>query len=107
MKIYTRKGDQGKTSLFGGTKISKDHIRVEAYGTVDELNASIALLRDHIQNAQSREVLYIFQNQLFNIGSVLASDPKYSKSLKSVFEDDVKFIEDWKFSRYHDTMNPF
>lgn len=105
MKIYTRKGDQGFTSLFGGKKIPKNHIRVEAYGTVDELNASIGLLRDNIQNAKSRKILYKFQNQLFNIGSVLASDSKLAKSLKSVTEKDILFIEE-EIDRLNAVLEP-
>lgn len=75
MKIYTRKGDQGETSLMGGTRISKAELRIEAYGTVDELNSCLGLVRDHAQNQVENPLLERIQNQLFTIGSNLAAEP--------------------------------
>ncbi|NOT38099.1 MAG: cob(I)yrinic acid a,c-diamide adenosyltransferase [Saprospiraceae bacterium] len=75
MKIYTKTGDKGTTGLFGGKRVSKDDIRVEAYGTVDELNSSIGLLIAHLQNHDINNFLGKIQNELFVIGSHLASDP--------------------------------
>jgi len=72
MKIYTRSGDKGQTSLLGGTRVSKDSLRIEAYGTVDELNSHIGLLRDHLQGARD-ELLVPIQEMLFSLGSRLAS----------------------------------
>ena len=76
MKIYTKTGDKGSTSLFGGTRIPKHHIRIESYGTVDELNANIGMLRDQKLEKHSYEVLLKIQDRLFTIGSMLATDPK-------------------------------
>ena len=68
-KIYTKTGDAGKTSLIGGTKVPKSHIRINAYGTVDELNAFIGLLSDQLSDKHSREMLREIQDRLFTIGS--------------------------------------
>lgn len=75
MKIYTKRGDQGKTSLFGGGDYSKDYIRIEAYGTLDELNAFIGYLRDLGQITDQDAQLLSIQNQLFNLGANLATKP--------------------------------
>lgn len=75
MKIYTKKGDQGKTSLFGGGQFSKDHIRIEAYGTIDELNAHLGHLRDQLYEDEHTNLLLDIQNQLFDIGANLATRP--------------------------------
>lgn len=72
MKIYTRSGDKGQTSLLGGTRVPKDSLRIEAYGTVDELNSHIGLLRDHLQGDRD-ELLVPIQEMLFSLGSRLAS----------------------------------
>jgi len=82
MKIYTKKGDKGITSLFGGKKVPKYHIRVEAYGTIDELNAYIGLLHDQSIGEAIKTSLFKIQNELFVIGSSLATPPE-SKKLKS------------------------
>ncbi len=74
-KIYTRTGDKGTTSLIGGTKISKADTRIEAYGTVDELNSYIGLCRDLQTDEQNRTLLLEVQDRLFTIGSSLACDP--------------------------------
>jgi cob(I)alamin adenosyltransferase len=74
-KIYTKTGDKGSTSLIGGTKVPKSHLRIEAYGTVDELNSYIGLCRDLLQDEPSRQVLLEVQDRLFTIGSSLACDP--------------------------------
>lgn len=82
MKIYTKTGDKGKTSLFGGGRVFKDNIRVESYGTIDELNAYIGLLRDQSIDDNSKKSLLKIQNELFVIGSILATPPEKEK-LKS------------------------
>lgn len=82
MKIYTKKGDKGITSLFGGKKVPKYHIRVEAYGTIDELNAYIGLLHDQSIDEAIKTSLFKIQNELFVIGSSLATPPE-SEKLKS------------------------
>ncbi len=75
MKIYTKKGDTGTTALFGGTRLPKHHIRIESYGSVDELNSFIGLVRDCLQNKAIRAELKSIQEMLFTIGAHLAADP--------------------------------
>jgi len=74
MKIYTKTGDGGQTSLFSGSRVSKADLRVEAYGTVDELNATVGLLRDHLTDEPCRAFLLIQQSCLFDLGALLADD---------------------------------
>jgi cob(I)alamin adenosyltransferase len=94
MKIYTKKGDKGQTSLIGGTKVPKYHMRIEAYGTVDELNSWIGMVRDHTIDSQTKKILIEIQDRLFTIGSHLASDPKKSKmKLPRLQEDDLALLE--------------
>ncbi|HBH05682.1 MAG TPA: cob(I)yrinic acid a,c-diamide adenosyltransferase [Flavobacteriales bacterium] len=75
MKIYTKTGDKGLTSLIGGTRVSKSHFRIDAYGTLDELNSWVGLLRDHSTNEQERDILYQVQEAIFVAGSHLAKEP--------------------------------
>ena len=75
IKIYTKTGDKGNTSLIGGTKVPKSHLRIEAYGTIDELNSYIGLCSDLLGDEQSRKILLEIQDRLFTIGSSLACDP--------------------------------
>lgn len=84
MKIYTKTGDKGTTSLIGGVRVSKHHIRIEAYGTVDELNSYIGLIRDQKIDALLSEVLIKIQTQLFTLGAMLAtpSEKEFMKSGK-------------------------
>ena len=87
MKVYTKKGDKGTTGLIGGTRLPKHHIRIESYGTVDELNSYIGLLRDLISEESKSAVLIEIQDRLFTIGSHLAADPVKSKmTLPELFE---------------------
>ncbi len=76
MKIYTKTGDTGETGLFGGKRISKGALRIETYGTVDELNACLGLFRDHLTQEELRAELLTIQHRLFSIGSALACDPE-------------------------------
>jgi cob(I)alamin adenosyltransferase len=101
-KVYTKTGDKGYTSLLGGTKISKNNLRIEAYGTIDELNSFIGLLSDHLTNDQSKFLDTVFrlteiQNNLFKIGSILSLDPtkKIGFELPSIDMDDVTKLETW------------
>ncbi len=82
MNIYTKTGDKGMTSLFGGSRVLKSDLRIEAYGTIDELNAQMGLLRDNISQHIFRNELLKIQNQLFTIGSMLATNPD-KKTLKN------------------------
>ncbi len=94
MKVYTKTGDKGQTSLIGGTRVSKSHERINAYGTVDELNSYIGLLRDQEVNQARKEFLLEIQDRLFTIGSHLATDPqKSSFKLPDIEENDVKVLE--------------
>jgi len=95
IKIYTKTGDEGKTSLIGGTKVLKSHIRIDAYGTVDELNSYIGLLNDHFQHHHTNNALREIQDRLFTIGSSLACDPDKEPQLKipDLKELDVHWLE--------------
>jgi len=75
MKIYTKGGDKGTTALFGGTRLPKHHIRIESYGSVDELNSFIGLVRDQVTDESLRATLKSIQETLFTVGSHLAADP--------------------------------
>ncbi len=76
MKIYTKTGDKGTTALFGGTRVPKHHLRIESYGTVDELNSYIGLIRDQNIDEKSIESLIRIQNELFTLGAMLATPPE-------------------------------
>lgn len=94
MKIYTKTGDKGQTSLIGGTRVPKHHIRIEAYGTVDELNSWIGLLRDQQIKDEYKSLLVEVQDRLFTIGSILAADPEKSRmTLPELAEADVTVLE--------------
>ena len=90
-KIYTRKGDDGSTSLAGGKRVSKTDLRVDAYGTIDELNSFIACLIETIDEPEDREILLRIQSGLFTLGSYLASEPGMSACLIS--DEDIKQLE--------------
>ena len=82
MKIYTKTGDKGTTALFGGTRVSKNHLRIESYGTVDELNSYIGLIKDQAIDNQTKHILVKIQNDLFTLGSMLAT-PSEKETLKN------------------------
>ncbi len=94
-KIYTKTGDQGKTSLIGGTKVSKGDSRIDCYGTVDELNSYIGLVSDHLSDAHTKTILKEVQDRLFTIGSSLACDPDKEPLMKipDLHEEDVMLLE--------------
>jgi cob(I)alamin adenosyltransferase len=93
MKIYTKTGDKGQTSLFGGARLPKNHIRIEAYGTVDELNSYIGLVRDVAENKIVKSVLKEVQDRLFTIGSNLASDPSKDMITPDIHQADIELLE--------------
>jgi cob(I)alamin adenosyltransferase len=94
MKIYTKSGDKGSTSLLGGTRVSKDDLRIHAYGTVDELNSYIGLLRDQEVNSGRKAVLKEIQDRLFTLGSSLAADPSKSSVKKpDLHASDIEVLE--------------
>lgn len=95
IKIYTKTGDLGHTSLIGGTKVSKSDIRIDSYGTVDELNSFIGLLSDHLQQAGLKATLKEIQDRLFTIGSSLACDGEKEPLMKipDLHEEDIAMLE--------------
>ncbi len=96
MKVYTKTGDKGQTSLIGGTRVPKSSMRIESYGTVDELNSYLGLVRDQeIDKTYVKQILEI-QDRLFTIGSHLASDPEKSKmKIPGLFDEDIFNLEQW------------
>lgn len=101
MKVYTKTGDKGTTALFGGTRVPKHHIRIESYGTVDELNSHIGLIRDQDINTLYKNVLIEVQDRLFTVGAILATPPE-KETLKNgqprlqnlgIVETDIEFLE--------------
>jgi cob(I)alamin adenosyltransferase len=101
-KIYTKTGDKGKTSLIGGTKILKSDLRIEAYGTIDELNSWIGLVNDSINDFSANHILKEIQDRLFTIGSSLACNPEKETKLiiPDLHEEDINLLE-----KEIDTMN--
>lgn len=94
MKIYTKKGDGGTTQLIGGTRVLKHHLRIESYGTVDELNSWIGYVKDSINDQHAQQILKEIQDRLFTIGSLLASDPEKSRmKVPDLHEEDVMLLE--------------
>ena len=95
MKIYTKTGDSGKTSLIGGTKVLKSDPRIDAYGTVDELNSHIGLVSDYCTDDQSKNTLKEIQDRLFTIGSELACDPQKETKMRlpDLHESDIELLE--------------
>ena len=95
IKIYTKTGDLGRTSLIGGTKVPKSNIRIESYGTVDELNSFIGLAGDYLHDNAIKGVLKEVQDRLFTIGSSLATDPDKELLMKipDLKEEDVRLLE--------------
>jgi cob(I)alamin adenosyltransferase len=101
MKVYTKTGDTGTTALFGGTRVPKHHIRIESYGTVDELNSHIGLIRDQKINSHYKDVLIEVQDRLFTVGAILATPPE-KETLKNgekrlqnlgILEADIDYLE--------------
>lgn len=93
--VYTKTGDKGRTSLVGGARVSKTHIRLEAYGTVDELNAQIGLLITYVTDVHDREFLTNIQNQLFSVGSYLATDQEKTllRAVSQITSEQVEAME--------------
>lgn len=94
MKVYTKTGDKGTTALIGGTRVAKHHLRIDSYGTVDELNSYIGLIRDQQINEQYKTILKEIQDRLFTVGASLASDPQKSKMvIPDLHESDIELLE--------------
>ncbi|MFD2698640.1 cob(I)yrinic acid a,c-diamide adenosyltransferase [Mesonia sediminis] len=102
MKIYTKTGDQGTTALFGGTRVPKHHIRIESYGSVDELNAQIGLIKDQDIDLDTKQDLFAIQHHLFTLGAELATDPQKAQlkngkerlAIKKVNDQEISFLEE-------------
>lgn len=99
MRIYTRTGDRGETHLFGGERVPKDHPRVEAYGTVDELNSILGLVRARLPDGELQALIARVQNTLFRIGAELATarpdDPRLTAHVPRVASEQVAELEQW------------
>lgn len=97
LKIYTKTGDKGNTSLIGGTKVPKNDLRIDSYGTVDELNSHIGLIIEMIAHQDAKDALREVQDRLFTIGSLLACDPDKDIVMKlpGLFESDITLLEKW------------
>ncbi|MBN2869053.1 MAG: cob(I)yrinic acid a,c-diamide adenosyltransferase [Flavobacteriaceae bacterium] len=101
MKVYTKTGDKGTTALFGGTRVPKHHIRIESYGTVDELNSYIGLIRDQDIDQHYKDLLIKIQDRLFTVGAILATDPekatlkngKERLNIPKISEIDINLLE--------------
>lgn len=101
MKVYTKTGDSGTTALFGGQRVSKDNIRIDSYGTVDELNSYVGLVRDQEMNQHYKEILIEIQDRLFTVGAILATPVEKEimkngeKRLKNlgIIESDIELLE--------------
>jgi cob(I)alamin adenosyltransferase len=93
-KIYTKTGDAGETSLIGGVRVLKSHLRIESYGTIDELNSYLGLIKDQIEIPNAKEIIYEIQDRLFTVGAVLASDPEKAKmKVPDLHESDILLLE--------------
>jgi cob(I)alamin adenosyltransferase len=92
-KIYTKTGDAGETGLFGGRRLPKSHLRIDGYGTVDELNSYIGLLRDAVENEHYRNILKEIQDRLFTIGANLATDPSKNLTPPDINVKDIQLLE--------------
>ena len=95
MKIYTKTGDKGTTALFTGKRVPKHHIRIESYGTIDELNSFLGLLRDQDMDGHTKDVLSLIQNKLFTVGAILATEPNKENRLKipRISDGDIHLLE--------------
>ncbi len=92
-KIYTKTGDKGETSLFGGRRLPKSHLRIEAYGTIDELNSCMGLLRDACEDGEVKRWIEEIQNLLFNVGAALATEPGRPSAVPGVDDAHVEVLE--------------
>lgn len=106
-KIYTKTGDNGTTSLIGGTKVSKSHLRIEAYGTVDELNSYAGLCKDLVTDSAGKRALEEIQDRLFTIAASLACDPIKEPRLRlpDLKEEDVTFLEQ-QIDKMNESIEP-
>lgn len=107
MKIYTKTGDKGTTSLIGGTKVPKSHMRIEAYGTIDELNSYLGLIRDLVAVPHITDIISGIQDRLFTIGSALACDPikEPKMRLPDLHKEDITLLEN-EIDKMNEELEP-
>ncbi len=113
MKIYTKTGDSGKTSLFGGQRVPKYHLRIESYGTVDELNSYMGLIRDQQIDDHLKTILIQIQNDLFTLGAMLATPPEKEKlkngkdrlNIPIVTSESIQQLED-EIDKMNESLTP-
>ncbi|MBD0851066.1 cob(I)yrinic acid a,c-diamide adenosyltransferase [Maribacter arenosus] len=113
MKIYTKTGDKGTTALFGGTRVSKNNIRIDSYGTIDELNAWLGLIRDQEVDTYSKNLLVLIQEKLFTVGAILATDPnkailksgKERLNIPKINASDIELLEN-EMDYMNDSLPP-
>ncbi len=105
MKIYTKKGDQGTTSLYGGSKTSKNSIRIHAYGTVDELNSTLGMALSHPVSDRGKQILEELQNQLFVLGADLATPKAKKVKIDRINTSDIDQLEEW-IDELQETLPP-
>lgn len=113
MKIYTKTGDKGTTALFGGTRVPKHHLRIDSYGTIDELNSYIGLIRDQNIDQHHKTVLMVIQDRLFTVGAMLATDPqkailksgKERLNIPKISATDVQYLES-EIDKMNDALPP-
>lgn len=113
MKIYTKTGDKGTTALFGGTRVPKHHIRIDSYGTVDELNSHIGLIRDQKIDDLSKKIIINIQDKLFTVGAILATDPEKAilksgqkrLNISTISPEDIELLEK-EIDRMNESLPP-
>ncbi len=105
LKIYTKTGDAGQTALFGGRRLPKNHHRIEAYGTVDELNSNMGMLRDLTTDAYFSDLLKTIQDRLFRMGANLASDPEKHFTPPDIQPADIELLEQ-EIDKMEETLPP-
>lgn len=103
MKIYTRSGDKGKTSLYDNTRVAKDSLRVESYGTIDELNSALGFAKNFVEEEEVYDILRAIQRQLFNLAGELATTD-WDSFPEKITEADIEFLEE-KIDHYLNQMN--
>jgi len=103
MKIYTKSGDGGTTSLFDNSRVAKDSLRVESYGTIDELNSSLGFAKNFVEEQEIYDILRYVQRQLFNLAGELAT-PDWESFPEKITEEDIGFLEK-KIDHYLSQMN--
>src|ERR671915_2224705 len=108
MSIATKRGDGGQTSLAGGTRVSKGHLRVEAYGTIDELNSAMGFVRSICENPKMRGIVKVIQRELFQVGSAVTTAPESPKKPPPITPEMVEgLLSDWSLPGKHPVSSAF